>query len=121
MHYNQINDHKSATRREEEIKYINGIKRDDVMRTVYQQNGNTILKRIEQFNNENRMCKPINNIHKYPTRVTPSSFAEELKAYNQRALQVPQPDPTSQTLRFNATKIDSIKCNDMENYKMSNY
>jgi hypothetical protein len=117
-----FNDFKSSTRRHEEIKYINGIKRDDKLRIMLQQNGAQIMKRIEDYNNSNLQCLPVNCVHDYPTRVSPSAFAEEMRRYNQRAIDVPQPAYDNNGFpRFNNQQSQNAKCLMFDNFKSSEY
>jgi len=106
-----FNDFKTATRRNEEIKYINDIRRDDKYRIMLQQNGTTFMKRTEEYNKEHKSCTAHTCIHTYPTRVTSASFSEELNRYNRRAMLNNQEN----------CNLQDMACPIFDNYKMTEY
>lgn len=79
-----VNDFKTATRRNEEIRFINGVSRDDMYRTILQENGKKILKRTKQHS-KSLQCRPETCVHQYDSRVTAESMSDELRNYNKRA------------------------------------
>lgn len=78
----QFGDFKTATRRNEYIKYINDIWRDDRYRLFLQQNGGQILDKEWQYHKENNSCHEGGCIHNYPTRSTNQQYAQEKAAYD---------------------------------------
>lgn len=106
-----FNDFKTATRRNEEIKYINDIRRDDKYRIMLQQNGATFMKRTEDYNKEKKSCIPTTCVHTYPTRVSTASFAEEIRRYNRRSMLNNQKN----------CNLQDLACPKFDNYKMTDY
>lgn len=102
-------DFKTATRRNEYIKYMNGIVRDDDYRLMLQKNSSDILQRTVDFHNTNTRCAPYACVHHYGTRTTPAEFAKEMSIYN--ALN----DPKNQILS------KEMQCKKRADYKMSDY
>lgn len=82
MSYSPRTDYKTATRRNEYIRFVNGpILRDDEYRLMLQTNGVDILRK--QFAHQMKHhCPPTSCVHSYPTRVSTSQFADELQTYN---------------------------------------
>lgn len=75
-------DYRMPTRREEHIKYINGIVRDDVYRLFLQANGEKFLDNEWEHNKDKNYCFVNECIHTYPTRAYPFWFVEERKKYD---------------------------------------
>jgi hypothetical protein len=75
-------DYKTATRRNEYIRYINNIVRDDQYRLFLQQNGEDIMDNVWDFHKKNTNCWANNCVHNYPTRVIPRQLAEERLAHD---------------------------------------
>jgi hypothetical protein len=75
-------DARSAVRREEYIKFINNIVRDDDHRLFYQKNADTIMDREWKYLKENKYCRLKECVHTYPTRVYPPWFVEERRKYD---------------------------------------
>ena len=88
----QFTDYKTPTRRNEYIKYINGITRDDQYRLFLQTNGSQIENNIWDYHKTNDSCKVNPCVHLYPTRNIPQHFMEEREAHDQRALNNYQSD-----------------------------
>ena len=86
-------DYKTATRRNEYIKYINTIYRDDDYRLFLQDNTNSILNNVWDFHKKNTNCWKNSCVHIYPTRSIPRHFVQEREAYDQ-IYQVTQPPAT---------------------------
>jgi len=78
----QLSDFQSSTRRDEYIKYVNDIYRDDQYRLFLQMNGKEILNREWEYNKTNNRCFVNECIHNFPTRVLPSQMAQERAAYD---------------------------------------
>ncbi len=81
----QFTDHKSGTRRNEYIKYINEITRDDKYREFLQTNGTTIENNVWEYHKTHNSCRVNPCVHKYPTRMMPQQFLEERMAHDARA------------------------------------
>ena len=75
-------DFKTATRRNEYVKYINNIERDDQYRLFLQNNGNTIMNNIWDHHKQNDRCFVNRCVHTYPTRCTAAQLSEEMQKYN---------------------------------------
>lgn len=99
-------DYRTAVRREETNKYINGIIRDDEMRMFYQDNAETIMDNIWQYNKKTNSCWVNECVHNYPTRVFPPWFVTERKAYNETHKPV-------------ASRKVVYKCPAMNDYRLS--
>lgn len=77
-----LGDFKTATRRNEYIKYINDIWRDDQYRLFLQLNGKEIMDREWAYHNKRNRCWVNDCVHHYPTRMNPRHFSQEMQAYN---------------------------------------
>ena|ERR1700744_701928 len=77
-----LTDYRSAVRREEYVKYINGIVRDDDYRLFLQDNAETVMDKEWQYYRKNKSCWVNECIHNYPTRVFPPWFVEERLKYD---------------------------------------
>jgi hypothetical protein len=77
-----LSDYQMPTRRNEYIKYVNDIVRDDQYRLLLQQNGKQMLDKEWDWHKENNTCHPNGCIHTYPTRVTPRQMWQEREAYD---------------------------------------
>jgi len=77
-----LTDFRSPTSRNEYIKYINDIWRDDQYRLFLQTNGQELLDREWNFNKKRNSCWVNDCIHNYPTRANPRQFAQEREAYD---------------------------------------
>lgn len=75
-------DFKTATRRNEYIKYINDIYRDDQYRYFLQNNAQLIMDREWEWNKKNAQCWTNDCIHNYPLRNNPRHFLQEREAYD---------------------------------------
>ncbi len=78
----QFTDYKTDTRRNEYIKYINNVIRDDDYRVFLQKNGENILDNEWQYNKKQMSCHENECIHKYPTRTLPQYFPKERQAFD---------------------------------------
>ena len=74
-------DFHTATRRNEQIKYVNNIYRDDEYRLMLQENGTNILRGYHAYHKKDQ-CRPTVCIHQYPTRVSPQQMVEQMAKYN---------------------------------------
>jgi hypothetical protein len=75
-------DWRLATRRNEYIKYINNITRDDDYRMFLQENTDDILSNEWTYNKKNVDCHENSCIHVYPTRSLPQYFKQEINDFN---------------------------------------
>jgi hypothetical protein len=75
-------DYRTATRREEYVKYINNIVRDDEHRMFNQCNAELIMDGEWQYNKKNKSCQVAECVHTYPTRMYPPWFVEERLKYD---------------------------------------
>ena len=77
-----LGDFKTATRRNEYIKYINDIWRDDQYRLFLQLNGKQIMDREWGYHKKHNSCWANDCIHHYPTRSLPRHFYQEREAFD---------------------------------------
>ena len=77
-----LSDFQSSTRRDEYIKYVNDITRDDQYRLFLQSNGKEIMDREWAYHNKNNRCWDNVCIHNYPTRSLPRHMWQERQAYD---------------------------------------
>ena len=77
-----LGDFKTATRRNELIKYYNNLWRDDQYRLFLQKNAKIILDREWNYHRKRNSCWNNDCIHNYPYRVTPRQLWQEMEAYN---------------------------------------
>jgi len=80
-----MTDYRPHTHIEEQIKYINGITRDDEARLFLQGNGEKIMNREWDYLRQTRSCWVNECVHKYPLYMYPPWFSEELHNYNSLA------------------------------------
>lgn len=75
-------DYKSSTRRDEYVKYINDVTRDDDYRMLLQCNATKFMdKEWEHYTKKNK-CWKNTCIHNYPTRTLPQYFPQQMQAFN---------------------------------------
>lgn len=77
-----LTDYRTAVRREEYVKQINGFVRDDEYRMFLQKNGETIQDGTWESLKKNNSCWVNDCVHNYPTRVVPPQFVEERRNYD---------------------------------------
>jgi len=77
-----MTDYRPHTQLEEQIKYVNGITRDDEARLFYQGNAEKLMDREWEYLRKSRSCWINECVHKYPVSMYPPWFSEELHAYN---------------------------------------
>jgi len=75
-------DYKTATRRNEYIKYINGIVRDDDYRAFLQYNATQIANNEWDYNQSVMGCWQNGCVHVYPTRILPQDMNKEIAAFD---------------------------------------
>lgn len=78
----QLADFQSSTRRDEYIKYVNDIYRDDQYRLFLQLNGKNIMDSEWEYNNKHNRCWVNDCIHKYPTRSLARHYVQEKQAFD---------------------------------------
>ncbi len=77
-----LSDFQSSTRRDEYIKYVNDVVRDDQYRLFLQLNGKEIMDREWAYNNKYNKCWVNDCVHNYPTRSSNKNFLEERLAHD---------------------------------------
>lgn len=75
-------DHRSTNVRDQYIKTINGIVRDDDYRKFLQDNAEKIMQKERKILKEQNSCKPKTCFHTRPTRITHGASYDEIKTYN---------------------------------------
>lgn len=80
-----LTDYRTAVRREEYVKYINNIVRDDEYKQFLTTNAEKITKNEWDWFKQNKNCWTNECVHNYPTRVHPPWFVEEKQKYNSLA------------------------------------
>jgi len=78
----ELGDFQTPTKRNEYIKYINDIWRDDQYRLFLQLNGKEILKKEWEFMKKSNSCRLNDCVHNFPTRSTPYDYQKEMTLYN---------------------------------------
>jgi hypothetical protein len=99
-----LTDYRTSTRREEYIKYVNNVVRNDDYRMFLQQNASTIMDSEFAYHKSTGSCNTNECVHNYPTRVFPPWFVEERIKYD--SLQNP-----------NRTQV--YKCSDKKDYRLT--
>jgi hypothetical protein len=77
-----LSDFKTSTAKNEYIKYINNIWRDDQYRLFLQQNGKQILDNEFAYYKNNASCWTNDCVHNYPLRQNNRQMAQERAAYD---------------------------------------
>jgi len=103
-----LGDYKTATRRNEYIKYINDVWRDDQYRLMLQLNGKKILDNEWSYHKKRNRCWVNDCIHHYPTRVNPRQLWQEMQAYN-----------SIYDLRTNKPLAPMRKCNRYKDFRLN--
>ena len=75
-------DYQSATRRNEYIKYVNDIYRDDQYRLFLQTNGTELLDNMWNYQRRYNSCPVQTCVHHYPLRTNPRQMVQEREAYD---------------------------------------
>lgn len=79
-----VADFKTSTRRNEYIKFINGIVRDDEYRLFLQKYGTEFMNKEWHYYRDNFSCHVNDCVHKYPTRQSPMDLAVEREIYDSK-------------------------------------
>lgn len=77
-----MTDYTESTLVNEQIKYVNGIIRDDEYRMFLQEKAVPIMNREWDFLKTNKSCWTNECVHVYPSNMYPGWFAEEITNYN---------------------------------------
>lgn len=97
-------DYRTAVRREEYIKYVNKILRDDDYRMFLQQGAEKIMDNEWKFLKQNNSCFVNECVHNYPTRVIPEMFNQEKRNYDMLA---------------NKSRNIKFECKNMNDYRLN--
>jgi hypothetical protein len=100
-------DYRASTRRNEYIKYINGIVRDDDYRMFLQQNTNNVLNKEWDMTRQKKSCWTSPCTHVYPTRMYPAQMPQELMNTNM-SMMMPLPKA-----------VEKFKCSAKKDYRMN--
>lgn len=82
MDYSSFTDYRTAHRREQYIRTINGITNDYDYKNLLQSNASKIMKGEADFFKSNYSCAVNPCIHNSPTSPTPGDFNIEMQRYN---------------------------------------
>ena len=77
-----LTDFNSETKKDEFIKHINNIWRDDEYRLFLQRNGKMFMDRDWEYHKKRNSCKTSDCVHQYPTRQLPDDMITERQAYD---------------------------------------
>ena len=77
-----ITNYRSSSCNDEYIKYVNDIVRDDDYRLFLQLNGQNMMDSEWLFLKKNDSCQTNACVHKYPLRMDPRLFSQEIQASN---------------------------------------
>lgn len=75
-------DYRSDTRKNEYIKYLNNITRDDDYRIFLQKNGKQIIENEFNYYKKKQSCNDMRCVHQYPTQVYAPWFVNERENYD---------------------------------------
>jgi hypothetical protein len=103
-----LTDLRTPARRELYNMYINGIQRDDDMRTFYQQNAEKIMDSEWDYLKRTQSCFTNSCLHQNPTRSSPSADYNEMRLYN---------DVRTNKIRKNDPKFPI--CPKLKDYRMT--
>lgn len=104
-----MTDYRPHTHMEEQIKYANGIVRDDEARLFLQGNAEKLINGEWDYLKENRSCWKNECVHVYPTRMFPPWFQEEITNYNNLSNPTHTPYKCSQFEDYRMTTTDIQK------------
>lgn len=77
-----LGNYQTATRRNEYIKFVNDVYRDDQYRLFLQKNGTELLDNMWNYQKGYNSCPVTECIHHYPLRTNPRQFVQEREAYD---------------------------------------
>lgn len=96
-------DSKTATRRNEQIKYVNNVLRDDDYRRMLQQSAVAIMQRQNAF--LSKQCGPRQCVHsEFGTRISADDMAKQMAKYN-----------------ASRDNPEAAPCEKLEDFKMTEY
>lgn len=75
-------DFRSPTSRNEHIRHINNLVRDDEYRLFLQKNANNIMNNVWKYHKQNDSCSATTCFHECPTRCTSAQMQKEMSNYN---------------------------------------
>ncbi len=104
MDYSPFTDYRTAHRREQHIRMINGITNDYDYKNLLQQNATKIMSLETEYNKTAFGCVSNQCIHVSPTSPQPGDFNTEMNRYNQVRVM---------------GKKDIAQCKAEQTYKMS--
>ena len=104
MDYSSFTDYRTAHRREQYIRQINGVTNDYDYKNLLQKNASKIMKAENDFFRVNYGCSVNPCIHTSPTSPAPGDFNKEMQRYN--------------NVRVTGNTA-SAKCTPMEDYRTS--
>lgn len=95
-------DYRPHTQMEEQIKFVNGLTRDDEARMFLQRNAETIMNKEWDYNKSSNSCWKSECIHKYGTYISPQEMVEQMNNYNKlgERLRAPFTCPTVKDYRM---------------------
>jgi hypothetical protein len=102
-----FSDYRSSTRKNEYMKFINGITRDDDYRIFLQNNGQQIVNSEFNFYKKSQTCQSFQCVHDYPTRVYSPWFIDERKNYDSAMLCTDKKFPCKTYKDYRLTKKDN--------------
>jgi hypothetical protein len=103
-----LTDYRQADTREQYIKSINGIVRQDDYRIFLQQNAEKIMDAEWQIMRKLNSCATNACIHNYPTVVNPGQLNEEINIYN-----------AVRTHRIDPSNSSYPKCKKYQDYRIT--
>lgn len=99
-----LTDWNGATRRNEYVKHINSLVRDDDYREFLQHNAEDIMNREWSYLKNENQCKENGCVHVYPTRQVPQTFPIENTSFTQ--------------MTVNPNNRDSFPCKNLKDYRL---
>jgi hypothetical protein len=106
-------DNRLATRRNEYVKYINNVVRDDVYRLFLQDNATKISDNEWSYHKKKNSCFQNKCVHVYPSRVYSPYFAQERKNHDAK----PRPYILSKAPIVSAKEMST--CGNYPDYRLT--
>lgn len=103
-----LTDYRTSNTREQYLKSINNISRNDEYRSFLQQNGGVIMDAEWDFLKVSNTCKIQTCVHTNPTRSTNGMDYTELKLHDK-----------VRTGKLNASDVGYPVCRDLHDYRMT--
>lgn len=115
----QFGDYKSPTQRNEYIKYINNIWRDDNYRIFLQSNASQIMDREFYYNKKTNKCWANSCVHnKYPLRSLPQDYISQMDAYNNRYVKSDSSSPRTMPSGNGYRDASGKGCAEYKDYRL---